>query len=104
LNSSIYLKNDFNNDNNKIQSPAKKSKSDFKDKTKTTLYDYKKEETNYNSAEENNIFEKDSVSEYKDKTESETDIDNEIKINPVILDFSKISLDSYTVRALKKAY
>jgi hypothetical protein len=104
LNSSIYLKNDSNNDNNKIQSPAKKSKSDFKDKAKATSYDYKKEKTNYNSAKKNDISEENSASEYKNETESETDINNEIKMNPAILNFSEISLNDYTIRALKKAY
>jgi hypothetical protein len=104
LNFSIYLKNDSNNDNNKIQSPAKKSKSDSKGKVKVTSYDYKKEKISYNFAEENDIFKKDSAFEYKNEIESEADIDNEIKINPVILDFSEISLDGYIVRALRKAY
>jgi hypothetical protein len=79
LNFLTYLENDPNSDNNEIQSPAKKSKSDSKDKAKTTSYDYKKKKTSYNSAEKNNISKKDSASEYKNKTESEADINNEIK-------------------------
>jgi hypothetical protein len=64
LNSSIYFENDFNNNSDKIQSPAKKFKSDFKDKAKIILYDYEEEETNYNFVEKNDISEKNSVSEY----------------------------------------
>jgi hypothetical protein len=104
LNSSIYLKNDFNNDNNEIQSPAKKFKSNFKDKIKVILYDYKEEKTNYNFVKKNVISKKNSASEYKNKTELKVDINNEIKINPFILNFSEISLDDYIVRALKKIY
>jgi hypothetical protein len=104
LNSSIYLENDFNSDNNKIQFPARKFKSDFKNKIKITSYDYKEEKTNYNSAKKNNNSEKNSASEYKNKIESKTNINDEIEINPAILNFSKISLDSYIIRALKKAY
>jgi hypothetical protein len=104
LNSSIYLENDFNSDNNKIQFSAKKFKSDFKDKAKITLYNYKKEKISYNSAEKNDISEENSAFEYKNEIKSETDINDEMKINPVILNFSKISLDSYIIRALRKAY
>jgi hypothetical protein len=104
LNFSIYFKNDSNNNNDKIQFPAKKFKSDFKGKVKTILYDYKEKEISYSSAEKNNIFEKDSASEYKDETELEADIDDEIKMNPAILDFSKISLDGYIIHALRKVY
>jgi hypothetical protein len=104
LNSSIYLENDFNNDSNKIQSPAKKFKSDSKDKVKIISYDYKEKEINYSFAKENDISEKDSASEYKDETKSEININDEIRMNPVILNFSKISLDSYTIRALRKIY
>jgi hypothetical protein len=104
LNSSIYFENDSNSDNNKIQFPAKKFKSDSKDKAKTTSYDYKEEKINYNSAKKNYISEKDSASEYKNKIELETDINNEIEMNPTILNFSEISLNSYTIRALRKVY
>jgi hypothetical protein len=104
LNSSTYLENDFNSDNNEIQSPAKKFKSDSKNKTKTTSYDYKEKKTNYNFVKKNDISEKNSASEYKNKTESEADINNEIKMNPAILNFSEISLDSHIIRALKKVY
>jgi hypothetical protein len=96
--------NDFNNNSDKIQSPAKKSKSNYKDKVKATLYDYKEEEINYNFAEENDISEKNSVFEYKNETESEININDEIEMNSAILDFSEISLDGYTVRALKKEF
>jgi hypothetical protein len=51
LNSSIYLENDSNSDSDEIQFPAKKSKSDFKDKTKIISYDYKEKEISYNFAE-----------------------------------------------------
>jgi hypothetical protein len=104
LNSSIYLENDFNSDNTKIQFPARKFKYDFKNKIKITSYDYKEEKTNYNSVEENNISEKNSASEYENKIESETNINDEIGMNLAILDFSKISLDGYIIRALKKVY
>jgi hypothetical protein len=104
LNSLIYFENDFNSDNNKIQFLAKKFKSDSKNKAKIILYDYEEEEISYNSTEENDIFEENFAFEYEDETESDADINDEIRMNPAILNFSEMSLDGYIVRALKKVY
>jgi hypothetical protein len=64
----------------------------------------KEKEINYSSAEKDNISENNFSSEYKNETESEININDEIGMNSTILNFSEISLDGYTVRALKKAY